>query len=184
MKLPALTMIAGVFATGIASAQTPAADPGNLTRFGRAVTARYDAIKRDIVEAAEVMPESEYAFRATAKVRTFGQIIGHIADSQNFFCGVAAGGNTEYLDTIETSRAAKAVLVKALKDSVAKCDAVYAGTDAANALALVPAGQGDALRGMMLLDNISHDNEHYGNLVTYMRLKGHVPPSTARGAGN
>jgi hypothetical protein len=56
--------------------------------------------------------------------------------------------------------------------------------DPANALALVPAGKGDALRGMMLLDNISHDNEHYGNLVTYMRLKGHVPPSTARGAGN
>jgi hypothetical protein len=44
------------------------------------------------------------------------------------------------------------------------------------------AGKGDALRGLMLLDNISHDNEHYGNLVTYMRLKGHVPPSTARTA--
>ena len=47
---------------------------------------------------------------------------------------------------------------------------------------LVPSGKGDALRGMTLLDNVSHDNEHYGNLVTYMRLKGHVPPSTARGS--
>ena len=70
--------------------------------------------------------------------------------------------------------------MRALKDSVEKCDAVYAATDAANALTIVPAGKGDALRGMVLIDNVSHDNEHYGNIVTYMRLKGHVPPSTAR----
>ena len=161
-----------------------AADPGNLTRFSRAVKARYDTINRDIVDAAEAMPESEYGFRATAQVRTFAEIVGHIADSQNFFCGVARGGNPEYADPIEQSGGTKAALVKALKDSVAACDDVYGQTDAANALAIVPAGKGDALRGMMLLDNVSHDNEHYGNIVTYMRLKGHVPPSTARGSEN
>ena len=105
-------------------------------------------------------------------------------DSQNFFCGVAAGRNPEYADPIEKSGGTKAALVKALNDSIATCDQVYGRTDPANALALVPAGKGDALRGMMLLDNVSHDNEHYGNIVTYMRLKGHVPPSTARGAAN
>ena len=183
MKLLALTIAAVAVMAGAALAQTPAsADPGNLTRFGHAIAARYDTIKRDIVGAAEAMPESEYGFRATPKVRTFAEIIGHIADSQNFFCGVAGGNNTEYGDAIETSHGTKAALVKALKDSVAACDEVYGTTDPANALALVPAGKGDALRGMMLLDNISHDNEHYGNLVTYMRLKGHVPPSTARGS--
>jgi uncharacterized damage-inducible protein DinB len=185
MKRLALTLAACAVIAGAASAQSPsAADPGNLTRLGRAIKARYDTIKRDIVDAAEMMPESEYGFRATPQVRTFGQIIGHIADSQNFFCGVAAGGNPEYVDPIEKSGGTKAALVKALKESVAACDEVYATTDAANALALVPSGKGDALRGMMLLDNVSHDNEHYGNIVTYMRLKGHVPPSTARGANN
>ena len=53
--------------------------------------------------AAEAMPESEYSFRATPQVRTFAEIIGHIADSQNFFCGVAAGSNPEYSDAIEQS---------------------------------------------------------------------------------
>ena len=183
MKLFALTIAAFAVTAGAASAQTTtAADPGNMTRFGRAITARYDAIKRDIVDAAEAMPESEYSFRATPKVRTFAEIIGHIADSQNFFCGVAGGSNPEYADPIEKSGGKKAALVKALKDSVATCDEVYGQTDPTNALALVPAGKGDALRGMMLLDNVSHDNEHYGNIVTYMRLKGHVPPSTARGS--
>jgi len=65
--------------------------------------------------------------------------------------------------------------------SVAKCDAVYGTTNASNALALVPAGRGDALRAMMLIDNVSHDNEHYGNIVTYMRINGLVPPSSGGG---
>jgi uncharacterized damage-inducible protein DinB len=184
-RLVALIGPALALTVHVVSAQAPAAaDPGNVTRFSRAVKARYDNIKRDIVEAAEAVPDAEYSFRPTAQVRTFGQIIGHIADSQNFFCGVANGSNPEYADPIEKSTLTKAALVKALKESVATCDEIYGKTDAANALALVPAGKGDALRGMMLLDNVSHDNEHYGNIVTYMRLKGHVPPSTARTPGN
>jgi uncharacterized damage-inducible protein DinB len=166
----------------VCNAQAP--DPGTLARFGHAIQARYDVIKRDIVDAAEAMPEGEYAFRATPQVRTFAELIGHIADSQNFFCGVAAGANPEYADRVESSGGTKAALIKALKESVAACDQVYGRTDPANALALVPSGRGDALRGMILLDNVSHDNEHYGNIVTYMRLKGHVPPSTARGSND
>ena len=183
MKMLALTLAACAAIAGGASAQSPAAaDPGNLARFSRAIKTRYDTIARDIVDAAEAMPESEYGFRATAQVRTFAEIVGHIADSQNFFCGVARGGNPEYADPIERSGGTKAALVKALKESVAACDAIYGTIDPAGALALVPSGKGDALRGMVLLDNVSHDNEHYGNIVTYLRLKGHVPPSTARGS--
>ena len=163
-------------------AQAPAAgsDPGNMTRFSRGIKARYDNIKRDVVEAADAVPEAEYTFKPTPQVRSFGEIIGHIADTQNYFCSVAAGSNPEYADTLEKTAKTKADLVKGLKDSVAKCDDVYAKTDASNALSLVKAGKGDSLRAMILLDNVSHDNEHYGNIVTYMRLKGHVPPSTAR----
>ena len=180
MKRVILACAITIATAGAAAAQPPSVDGGTLIRLGRAITTRYDTIKRDIIEAAEAMPESEYSFRATPQVRTFAEIIGHIADSQNFFCGVAAGSNPEYSDAIEQSAGTKAALVAALKASVAKCDEVYAKTDATNALVLVPSGKGDALRGMTLLDNVSHDNEHYGNLVTYMRLKGHVPPSTAR----
>jgi uncharacterized damage-inducible protein DinB len=171
-----------VFNGNIVWAQTPAAgsDPGNMTRFSKGIKARYDNIKRDVVEAAEAVPEAEYTFKPTPQVRSFGEIIGHIADTQNYFCAVAAGSNPEYADTLEKTAKSKTDLVKGLKDSVAKCDDVYAKTDAANALSVVKAGKGDALRGMVLLDNVSHDNEHYGNIVTYMRLKGHVPPSTAR----
>ena len=178
--------LALVVSATLVQAQSPAGatpDPGNMARFSRAIKQRFDNIKRDIVEAAEGMPESEYTFKPTPQVRSFGQIVGHVADAQNFFCGIAGGGNPEYSDATEKNTTSKADLVKALKESVAKCDEVYGKTDAANALTLVKAGKGDALRAMMLLDNVSHDNEHYGNIVTYMRLKGHVPPSTARESG-
>src|SRR5206468_11064021 len=93
-------------------AQTPAAgsDPGNLTRFSRGVKARYDNVKRDVVEAAEAVPEAEYSFKPTPEVRSFGEIIGHIADTQNYFCSVAAGSNPQYADTLEKSAKTKADL--------------------------------------------------------------------------
>jgi uncharacterized damage-inducible protein DinB len=177
--------VAGGVGSGAAAAQTPpaaASDPGNMTRFSRAVNARFDTITRDLVEAADAVPESEYTFKPTPAVRSFGEIVGHVADAQNYFCGVAGGGNPQYSDANEKAAKTptKASLVAALKASVAKCGEVYTATTATNALELVKAGKGDALRGMMLIDNVSHDNEHYGNIVTYMRLKGHVPPSTAR----
>jgi uncharacterized damage-inducible protein DinB len=164
-----------------AQSQSAPTNPGNLARFSRALKDRFDSITRDIVEAAEVVPPGDYKFRPTPEVRSFGELIGHIADSQNFFCGVAGGSNPEYSDAAEKAApSTKAALVDMLKISVAKCGEVYAATNADNALDLVKAGKGDALRGLMLIDNISHDNEHYGNIVTYMRLKGRVPPSTAR----
>jgi uncharacterized damage-inducible protein DinB len=183
MKYAVLVVSAALAVTAnAAGAQTPAAgpDPGNLGRFSSLIKARYDNVKRDIVEAADAVPDSEYSFKATPEVRSFGQIIAHIADTQNYFCGIAGGSNQPFADTIEKSATSKADLVKALKDSMTQCDEVYAKTDATNVLSLVKAGKNDAPRAMILLDNVGHDSEHYGNIVTYMRLKGHVPPSTAR----
>ncbi len=95
IAVAAAVLALGASPPGMAATQPPApgSDPGNLTRFSRAVKARFDNIKRDIVEAAEAVPESEYAYKPTPQVRSFGELVGHIADAQNFFCGVAAGNN-------------------------------------------------------------------------------------------
>jgi uncharacterized damage-inducible protein DinB len=80
----------------------------------------------------------------------------------------------------------KAVLVKALNESLVYCDRVYAATTDAKFTQpmqiahVVGTGSTNTLRGAVLMYNIAHNNEHYGNLAVYMRLKGHVPPSTAR----
>jgi uncharacterized damage-inducible protein DinB len=185
-----LLMLAFVFAyvtLPAAFAQaTDAGYPGELSpSLAGSTKAMHAMIRRDLAEAAENMPADEYAFRPTPELRTFGQIIGHVIDANFFFCSQVAGEKspaTADYDQITD----KAVLVKALNDSLVYCDRVYAATTDANFIQPVQirnaggTGSTNTVRGAMLQYNIAHNNEHYGNLAVYMRLKGHVPPSTAR----
>jgi len=147
--------------------------------------AMHAMIRRDLAEAAENMPADEYAFRPTPQVRTFGQIIGHVVDANFFFCSQAAGEKSPATADYEQITN-KAALVKALNDSLVYCDRVYAATTDANFIQpvqiahIVDTGSTSTVRGAVLMYNITHNNEHYGNLAVYIRLKGHVPPSTAR----
>ena len=140
-------------------------------------------IRRDLAEAAASMPADEFAFKPTPQVRSFGELVGHVVNTNFFFCAQAKGekspGTTNYEKVTE-----KAALVKSLNDSLAYCDGAYAATTDANFQEMVKVVGGsvasDAARGMVLMFNTTHNNEHYGNIVVYMRLKGQVPPSTAR----
>ena len=147
------------------------------------VKSMHATIRRNLADAAESMPADEYAFKPTPQVRSFGELVGHVVNANFFFCSQAKGepspSTTNHERTID-----KAGLVKALRDSLAYCDALYATTTDANFNQLVkmtgPNGGSQVARGAVLVFNTTHNNEHYGNVVVYMRLKGHVPPSTAR----
>ncbi len=147
--------------------------------------AMHATIRRNLIEAAQAMPAEEYSFKPTPQVRSFGQLIGHVVDANYFFCSQAKGEKTpSNVDHEKTTE--KAALVKALNESLAYCDAIYtATTDATFTLPVkmpgtTPSTQTPTTRGAVLMFNTTHNNEHYGNIVVYMRLKGHVPPSTAR----
>jgi uncharacterized damage-inducible protein DinB len=147
--------------------------------------AMHAAIRRNLAEASENMPADEYAFRPTPQIRTSGQIIGHVIDSNFFFCSQVAGEKSPATADYEQITA-KAALVKALNDSLVYCDRVYAATTDANFMQPVQIahvdgmGSNNTVRDAVLMYNIAHNNEHYGNLAVYMRLKDHFPPSTAR----
>jgi uncharacterized damage-inducible protein DinB len=147
--------------------------------------AMHAMIGRNLAEAAVNMPENEYTFRPTPEVRTFGQIIGHVVDANFFFCSQAAGEKSPATADYEQITD-KAELVKALNDSLHYCDRVYASTTDANFTQRMQiknvggTGSTNTVRGAVLMYNVAHNNEHYGNLAVYIRLKGHVPPSTAR----
>ena len=188
--MPRLLMLAFVFgyvSLPAASAQaTDAGYPDELSpSLAGSAKAMHAMIRRDLAEAAENMPADEYAFRPTPQLRTFGQIIGHVVDANFFFCSQAAGEKSPATADYEQI-SDKAALVKALNDSLAYCDRVYAATtDAAfiqpmQIANVVGTGSTNTVRGAVLMYNVTHNNEHYGNLAVYMRLKGHVPPSTAR----
>jgi len=136
-------------------------------------------VKNNIVRSAEKMPEENYSFKPAPEVRSFGQLIGHIADAQYLFCS-AVLGKPNPAPGIEKSRTLKSDLVQAVKDAFAYCDQAYDGlteTQAGETLKFFGAEQA---RVTVLSFNTSHNNEHYGNIVTYLRLKGLVPPSSER----
>jgi uncharacterized damage-inducible protein DinB len=147
------------------------------------VKGMHATIRRNLAEAAESMPADEYSFKPTPEVRTFAQLIGHVAFGNFYFCAQAKGERPSQGQNLEKTTE-KAALVKALNESLAYCDDVYASTTDANfnqiVKAAVPNGSGETSRGSVLVFNTAHNNEHYGNIVVYMRLKGHIPPSTAR----
>jgi uncharacterized damage-inducible protein DinB len=137
----------------------------------------YSNVKQDILRSAEKVPEEKYAFKPVDTVRSYGQLLAHVADGQYEFCGGAAGKHDE--KGIEQSAKTKADIIAALKTAFAYCDAIYAGMTDAHAAELIPGFGGGKLTRLSLLDfNVAHTMEHYGNLVTYMRIQGIVPPSS------
>ena len=137
----------------------------------------YTNAKQDILRSAEKMPEAKYTFRPVDSVRTYGQVLAHVADGQYEFCGAAAGNHDE--KGFEQTAKTKADIVAALKTAFAYCDAIWAGMTDAKAAELIPAFGGAKISRLSMLDfNVSHTMEHYGNLVTYMRIQGIVPPSS------
>ena len=148
------------------------------------VTNMHMTIRRNLVEAAEAMPPADYAFKPTPQVRSFAELLGHVAMANYFFCSMAKGEASPSKVNIERTISDKEGLTKALGDSLTYCDGVYKETTDANANQLVkiagPGGATQSTRALVLMFNTTHNNEHYGNVILYLRLKNIVPPSTAR----
>ncbi len=161
-----------VLFAAVASAQDTPANP--LVTVSKNI---YAIAKGDILGSVDKIPEDLWSFQPTKEVRTVAQLFAHVADGQYEFCGVAAEGKSVSKD-IEKTQLTKAQIVPALKEAFAYCDAAYAKMTDANAAEMVTFfGMHITKLGAMDF-NTAHTMEHYGNLVTYMRLKGIVPPSS------
>jgi uncharacterized damage-inducible protein DinB len=173
MLICASTLFA-VFASGADVAQKAA--PANpLTSGEKAI---YHYTFNMALKAAEQMPEENYSFKPIDTIRSFGQLAAHIADGQYEFCSFVAGDKNPPAD-IEKTKTTKADIVQAMKDAMGYCDKAYGMlTDASGAEKIKLFGQFDLPKLTVLSMNTAHTDEHYGNMVTYLRLKGMVPPST------
>jgi len=137
----------------------------------------YAGVKRILLRSAEKMPEEHYNFKPTDVVRSYGQIIGHVADSQYMFCSAVLGEKNP-APKVEKTRTSKADLIAALKEAFAYCDRAYDGMTDASATQVVKMMGSDMPKlGVLNINNI-HTVEHYGNLVTYLRMNNIVPPTS------
>jgi uncharacterized damage-inducible protein DinB len=179
-----------------AFAQPPQA--GQKLTISTGVQRWYATVKTNLTLAAEKMPESGYGAKPSTmpEVRTFGQLLAHVAQAQFNFCAPIKGvPNPMQGKRLETELKTKAEFVKALADSFAFCDDAYASLTDANANDMITQGAGQWSRAAALSYNVTHDNEMAGTVYVYMRAQGLVPPSTenapqrggppaGRGAGN
>ena len=159
----------------LASAQTP---PPADTGYTATVRNSWNSVKRFVAASAEKMPAEQFGFKPTPDVRSFGELVGHLANEHYLLCAPLKGEANPMAKVDFEKTTAKADLVKAINDSNAYCDAAYiAAKDEPKTIALISETRRDTPFRTMLL-NVTHDNEHYGNMITYLRMKGIVPPSS------
>lgn len=157
--------------------QKKAAEPNPFMAYTRTMFA---GVKSILLATAEKMPEADYGFKPADSVRTFGQIIGHVADSNYYFASMVLGEKSPS-PQVEKTKTTKAELIAALKEAFAYADRAYDGlTDATAAQTVKMWGEDTPKLGVLSVNNI-HTIEHYGNLVTYLRMKGIVPPTSEPG---
>jgi uncharacterized damage-inducible protein DinB len=173
-----MTLASAVFTQEKAQAQSaPPANPITTSERGL-----YSFVSGAVIAAAQKMPEENYSFRPTPEVRSFGQIVGHVADAQYMFCSLASG-EPNPAKGIEKTKTTKADLVAALKDAVAYCNKAYDGMTDAKGSEMVKFMNYDLAKLTVLSLNTAHADEHYGNIVTYLRMKGIVPPTSENPPG-
>jgi len=175
MKRFAMLLLLALPVPALAQEQaTPAGSAGVA-----ALRAVWETVSGHVLRSAEDMPEADYAYRPVGTVRTFGQQIAHVAGAQYSMCAAALGEAAKEEDAIERTMTTKAQLVAALRASSEYCRRAYAQSDADAARSTTMYGD-TRTRMFALALNATHDGEHYGNLITYLRIKGMVPPSSQR----
>ena len=180
-RLSSLCVVLAAFTVAVraqASASEQAA-PAPANPISASQNKMYTMLSGVVISAAEKMPEENYAFKPTSDVRTFAQLVGHLADSQYYFCSLAEG-QSKSGGGVEKNKTSKADLVAALKDAVAYCKNIYAAMTDTRGGEMVKLMNTDFARLAVLSGNTAHDYEHYGNMATYMRLKGIVPPTSEK----
>ena len=155
--------------------QAPTAPPANpITASEKGL---YAYVSNAVVGAAQKMPEENYSFKPVPEVRSFGQLVGHLAEENYFFCSLATGAENPGKG-IEKTKTSKADLVASLKDAVAYCNTAFESMTDAKGAQMTKFMNFDVAKIALFSLNTAHTDEHYGNMVTYLRIKGIVPPTS------
>jgi uncharacterized damage-inducible protein DinB len=169
-----IAFAAVVVAAPLARAHVETGNPISTSmKFG------FERTKKLLLASADLMPAADYAFKPTPEVRSYGEVIGHVADASYMFCSAFKGTPAPKKD-VEKTVTTKDGLKKALADALAYCDGVYStANDSQLSQPLEMFGQ-KMIKFSALDINLAHDMEHYGNMVTYLRLKKLTPPSSMK----
>jgi uncharacterized damage-inducible protein DinB len=176
MMLNMKRFLTTVFLSGLSlMAQGPAAGNPTSTVLYR----QYATAITNIIKSVEKMPEDKMSFKATPEVMSFMNFGAHVANANGFYCSAAAGGGAGLGYDATKTKTTKAGVLEALNEAKALCDKAWgAATDSELATKMVKMRNNEVPMLSVLTGNTAHTMEHYGNLVTYLRMNNIVPPSS------
>lgn len=154
--------------------QAQSANPQNGNPMSTELKTAYNSVKNNLLKSAEKMPDENYGFKPTPDVRSFAEVFEHVIAAQMHACGAVVGNQSMGMTKAET----KAEVLTGLNAAFAECDKAYDSLTDANAAEMIKTPRGERTRLGALTGNVAHDNEQYGILSVYMRLKGVIPPSS------
>ncbi len=171
----ALRLAAALAVIAVPAAAQDQMMAGDHTDPVTSITKMQDQFMGWIVAASEQVPASAYDFQPTPEIRTFSQLFGHVANSNFMFC--AGIKDEKDPNTSDFEKATRAEVIAGLKAAKSYCDdaATFGAAHHHDARTFFGT-KGDVT--WLTAFNATHNAEHYGNIVTYMRLKGMTPPSS------
>jgi uncharacterized damage-inducible protein DinB len=134
----------------------------------------YQNVKNNLLNMAEKMPEESYSFKPTPEIRSFAEVLGHVAIAQSHTCAAIAGSDQSSSGG-NAAATTKAEVTSALQKAFSICDKAYDSLTDTNASETIKTPRGQSTRLGALIGNTTHDTEQFGILTVYMRLKGIAP---------
>jgi len=161
-----LSTIAGAFF--LLSTTLPAQNPRPTPTTPQSVRAHFQSVNRKVLGMVKDFPEDKYDFRLKPEMRTFGEVIVHIA-SGNVYAAKAGRGEKVNWDELDPKNYSnKAAVVALMEKSIADADATLKTVS----------DETLAKNAEPWLGVLEHSAEHYGLLVAYYRANGLVPPES------
>jgi hypothetical protein len=174
-----------------APASAPAAPPKPVS-YAEANFRQYTSIREEVTKLVEKMPAENFSFQPTPDIKTFAANVAHIAASNIGQCGFMLDGRkmAPEVQALEKTATTKPELVKALADGYALCDQYFAQSKTNESLTskrynsvMMENGVRTPVsieHGALVTSLLSHNNEMYGYMSVYLRLKGIVPPTSEK----
>ncbi|MBV8832171.1 MAG: DinB family protein [Acidobacteriaceae bacterium] len=170
-KVCSLVILTGAFGSAVL------AQNGGSASVSAEMKQAYATVKNNILKSAEKVPDADYSFKPTPEIRSFAEVLAHVADSQARTCSAISG---EHAQANAAGKTSKADIIAALQAAFAVCDKAYDSLTDSNASEAITTPRGQRTKIGALAGNLSHDSEQYGIMSVYMRLKNIVPPSSDR----
>jgi uncharacterized damage-inducible protein DinB len=167
----------------LAQAAAPAAKaaPQAAPDFAGVLSKQIGNLENELVPAADAMPEDKFSYQTTKDTMPFSRQVLHAAATNYYYCSVMLGEKPPVdlgKDGDGPEYKSKAQAVQFLKDSFDYAKKAFATINAQNAVTPIQAGQRQATRLGLAFNTIAHGNNHYGQIVQYLRVNGVVPPAS------